>query len=320
MMMNTKTLLVAACILGALALVAIELRSSGAPPAVPAPTARPLDTQPVPALGREGALAPSPPAAPSHAAHPLDARLVATILRSDSTASFAAIERLDGTGGELVGPGDALASDPDARVLRIEDGIVDIDHAGEIVRLTATSHLDPRAEAFLEAVRNAPIRPLSDEERARRADLAERLRARMQAGPGSGTRVRGSGLFEDGEVRSHYDGDRLTAVELADLAPDGFYDRVGFESGDQVSSINGIPIGDADAGARILRELATSDEIVVDVTHAEGDAGAVTISTAALLEELRAQFPGGLPEGATGLEDLPIHLEEWTSGDDTSLP
>jgi len=262
-----------------------------------------------------GSAAPADDAA--HEPHDLDARLVATVLRADPTRSFAAIARADGSGTELLGVGDTLAAHPDAGLVHIGEGFVVIDHAGTRVRLGATSRLDPRAEAFLEAVRAAPPHTPSPEELARRHALADRLRARMDAAPGSGRRVRGTGLFEDGDVRTHYEEERLVSVELDALDPDGFYERVGFRDGDRVSSINGIALGDADAGARILHELATADEIVANVEHADGADGEVAVPTQELLDELHSLLPDLLPGVFDELSELPIPIDGLTPESET---
>jgi type II secretory pathway component PulC len=296
------------------ALIAIWLGDPTSTKLVSEPPRGP-DAQAAPAVG-ETARSQAPPAATTPAPKPesaeiapLDARLVATVIRTDPSRSFAAIARLDGSQTELLSVGDHLTSNPQARITAIGDGFVDVDHAGTSVRLTATSSLDPLAERFLEAVRNAPRREISEAERERRQALVDRVRARIEAGPGSGRSVSGTGLFAEARTVAHWDEDRLVAIELEDIEPGGFYDAVGLQNGDRIETINGIPLGDPDAAPRILIELATADEIVADVERPDGP-GEVSIPTEQLrnfLEGLSAEEVEAL-QAIGDLDSLPVDI------------
>ncbi len=237
----------------------------------------------------------------------LDLRLVATVVRRDRARSFAAVARRDGTDSELVSVGEPVSFLADVHVVEIGQEFADVVHAGQRVRFTTSSHLDPLAEAFLEAVRAAPARRLSPEERARRADLVDRLRARMQAGPGSGHRIEGDGLFAEGRVSAQWEGDALVAIEIEDIERGSFYEAIGLQNGDRIVGINGIAIGEPDAAGRILKELVTADTIVADV---EGQAGSEEISVPSneLVDQLRERFSGLTPEDREAIESLPISL------------
>ncbi len=276
------------------------------------PEGAPSAPEPATPLPPRGVVETPPVAAPRA---PLDARLVATVVGVEATRSFAAISRLDGTDTQLVGVGEALAVDATARVAAIGEGFVDIDHAGTRVRLTSTSSLDPLSEEYLAALRQAPRREVSPQERERRRAMAERLRARIAAGPGSGTRIRGSGLVTQGRAMPLYEGDRLTAIEIDEVEAGGLYDRIGLESGDRIRAINGIPVGDPDAAGRILQELATAQEIVADVDRGDGGGGdeVVSIPTDELLDLMREQLAGmseeelrELPMDQLPIEGLPL--------------
>lgn len=234
-------------------------------------------------------------------AEELDAMLVATVVRPDPAASFASISRRNGSDNRLVGVGDRLEIDTRARLVVVGDGYVEIDLAGQMLRLTSASRLDPLAEQFLEAIRNAPPREIDAAERARRQAMAERLRALMDA-PTS-TRVRGTGAFAEAHTSTHWDGDRLSSIELDDIEPGGLYDELGFENGDRIATINGIAVGDDDAGTRILKELVSSGEIVAGVERAGGP-GEVAIPSEELMQQLRDRLPDLSAEELQALDDF----------------
>lgn len=247
-----------------------------------------------PDAGPETRPAPPPeanPGVPPAALPALDVRLIGTIVRPDPSRSIAIVERTSGGDARLVGHGEAVPGHPEAIVVRIESGFVDVDRRGELTRLALTGNLDPLARAWVEAVHDTPPRAPSEQERERRRALARQLRERMDAGASAAPRVRGTGLFEDGSALPVFDGDDLVAVELSDLEPGGLYDELGFSSGDRVTAVNGIPIGREDAAASFLQELTVSQKLEVQVEHADGSEGAIPIPVDELLDLLHERSP-----------------------------
>jgi type II secretory pathway component PulC len=299
-------------LVGALALVGLGFAAwwlvappggGPSPPAEPGlGLARPAAEPPAPRSAPQGAAA--------HEADALGVRLIGTVVRPDPSQSIAVVERSDGTDAQLLSIGDALLAHPEFRVTRIEAGFAEVAHAGRTVRLDLSGSRSPERQAFLEALRSLPPQQVSPEERERRRAMAQRLRARMNAGRGSGTKVRGNGLLDEGRARPVYEDGALVAVEIDEIEPGGLYDQLGFSTGDRITSVNRVPIGDATTLGGLVEELALSDEIAVTVEHDDGSQGEITIPVEELLDELRNRSPEELIEEYGGALPVPETLPE----------
>ena len=301
-------------VLAAMAVAALWLRAPDEAAVRPGPVAEtPIERAPTHAVPTDE---PVPEViAVEEAPLDLDVRLVATVVRSDPSASFAALARRDGTDSTLVGVGEPIPFVEGALVESIDEGVAVVAVGDRRLRLTATSRLDPLAASFLEAVRTAPRREIDTEEKARRAAMVDRLRARMAAGEGSGTRVEGDGLFADGRARGHFEEGRLRAIEIDQIEPGGFYEAIGLEDGDRIVGINGVSIGDPDAAGRIIQELITADTIVADIENDSGD-DSISIPSDEVLEELRTQFSELSAEELEAIESLSLDFPDTTNDAD----
>jgi len=260
---------------GLLALPRPDAAPPGADPAAvsAAPPARP-DGSPL----EVGAAATAGSADLPHTQLPL--RLVATVLRERRSLSLATVEDTAAGGHEVLSEGDLLRHHPRVRLTAIERGRVLLDNDGTREQLQLERSGAPVAGA-------GP----SPDEIAYRRDLSRRLRTLTDAGTGYrevlGRESRG-GLLLEGDVSAVYEEGELVGVQLDALREGGVYEQVGLRNGDVVTAVNGVPIGDPTAAARVLAELAVSDLLEVSVERLDGTAQVLSVPTAEFTQAVRA--------------------------------
>jgi general secretion pathway protein C len=215
----------------------------------------------------------------------LPLRLVATVLRERRSLSLATVEDTAAGGHEVLSEGDLLRHHPRVRLTAIERGRVLLDNDGT------------REQLQLDRSKGASGGGPDPEEVAYRRDLSRRLRTLTDAGTeyrdvlGGGRR---SGLILEGDVSPVFEGDELVGVQLDALREGGVYDQVGLRNGDVVTAVNGVPLGDPTAAARVLGELAMSDLLEVSVEHRDGTADVLSIPTSEFKAAVDALgSPGG---------------------------
>lgn len=274
-------LLVAGLLLVALGL-AWGLRGGSGPPdstssqREPAPVAASTSAEAPPAATRAVPESPDPGIPLTD----LPLRLVATVVRENPALSLATVEDLDRTRHEVLNEGDSFRDHPQASVVRIERGRILLDNDG--VREQLVIDRSDRAPLDVAAV--------SPEEAERRRQMGRRLRALTEAGEdyeqvlGEGER---GGLLAEGDVSAVYAEDgEMIGVRLDDIRSGGLYDRIGLRSGDVVTNINGISLGEPAAIARVMAQLATADEVTVGIQAPNGGQETLSIPAADLLRGL----------------------------------
>ncbi|MGH0030720.1 MAG: PDZ domain-containing protein [Myxococcota bacterium] len=277
-----------AVLVAAALLLWIGLRGGGPPPEEPGATAGPDAPSGPSAPSREvapPAVAPGPdaPAAPLDPSLPhtdLPLRLVATVVRDDRALSLATVEDLERTRHQVIAEGQAFRGHPRAVLERIERRRLILDNDGVREQLV----LDPADRA--PEVDLSALAP-TEEQLAHRRAMASRLRAITDAGPGYLDGGERSGLLAEGEVSAVYEDGEMVGVRLDEVVPGGLYDRVGLRSGDVVTSINGVPMGDPTAAADVLVELAVADVLEVAVEGDDGETGTISVPTEELIPMLQ---------------------------------
>ena len=62
----------------------------------------------------------------------------------------------------------------------------------------------------------------------------------------------------------------MLGIELNQIKSDSLFEKVGLVNGDVITSINGLTIDDPSAQAELLSAFTQADEIVAEVTSANG--------------------------------------------------
>ena len=146
----------------------------------------------------------------------------------------------------------------------------------------------------LEVLRNGAGEPpeVGWEERQRRRETAERIRALIEKGPDATSPPVIEGVLAEGAPTPVYRDGELIGVAFQDVPPDGFYAQLGFRDGDVVESINGVPLAAPDAAGALLTAVLGSEPIEVTVER-DGAAEQIAVPLERVLEGLRALDPAG---------------------------
>jgi hypothetical protein len=133
-----------------------------------------------------------------------------------------------------------------------------------------------------------PEATLPREEIERRRAMAARLRARIEAGHHEVPEGDYGGLLGDAEPVPIYRDGALAGIELRDVAPDGFYARLGLREGDLVRSLNGIPFDTPGLVGELIPSLLQSDRVEMDLERADGRADQISVPRDRVFEALEA--------------------------------
>jgi type II secretory pathway component PulC len=79
-----------------------------------------------------------------------------------------------------------------------------------------------------------------------------------------------SAIFSDARILPKYSSGKMTGIELSQIKSDSFFEKIGLRNGDVVTSINGLVIDDPSAQKELLQAFTTADELVAQVTGANG--------------------------------------------------
>jgi type II secretion system protein C len=206
----------------------------------------------------------------------LPLRLLATVVREDPALSLATIVDVERAAQAVMSEGESFEGIPSARIAGIERGRVLLDNAGVREQLVI------EGQAAFESAR-------TPEERERRRERGRRLRALTDAGTnyrevlGSGER---GGLLAEGDVSAVYEDGELVGVQFDGIRPGGLYEKIGLRDGDVVTGINGVALGDPAAVAQVIGQVATSDELIVDVRRGTGPPEQLVVPAPELRESL----------------------------------
>jgi general secretion pathway protein C len=217
----------------------------------------------------------------------LPLRLLATVTEQEPHLSLAHIEDIQHASQQLLKEGQTLKDRPYVTLVRIEPDSVLLDNYGVQERLMLDA--DGRrltGDTILAGDEMGGVE-LSEEERERRRQLSQRLRAIMDAGADYQPVLETGGLLDDAVLHPRYDeGGELTGIELSEIRPGSVYDKAGIREGDVLTSVNGVAVGSPRAAGDIVALLASSERLEVEVERSDGTEEVVSVSLEELLEDL----------------------------------
>ena len=77
-------------------------------------------------------------------------------------------------------------------------------------------------------------------------------------------------LFSQARILPKYEGGNMVGLQVNAVKAGSLLEEIGIESGDVITSLNGVVIEDPQDSARVLAELADAAEFTVDVDRTDG--------------------------------------------------
>jgi general secretion pathway protein C len=200
----------------------------------------------------------------------LPLQLLGTLLSDDSTLSTAAIAETGNPDHELLREGDVLARHARVRVAAIERGRVILQNGDRREELLLSEDpIPPTGRPSLAkrdsrrgrrpSVRRRPTVPTVPTPAA----IAEQL-SEFELGPASMRNARK--LLEQAKITPKWDDGAMQGMEVRDIEPGSFYDKLGLKNGDVIQSFNGIKLDSTAAGAKVLNQFVEADEFDLELT------------------------------------------------------
>ena len=217
----------------------------------------------------------------------LPLQLLGTLLSADSKNSTAAIVETGNPSHELLHEGDPLQRHPQVRVAAIERGRVILQNG------------DRREELLLNEDQSPPARSIVSKRRPRRSrrpsprrvpsapappPIAEQLKELQLS---ASTMRNARDLLEQAKITPKWEDGVMQGMELHEIVPGSFYDKLGLEDGDVIQSFNGIKLDSPAAGAQVLSQFAEADQFDLELSD-----GTVKTVSADELPELLGELSG----------------------------
>jgi type II secretion system protein C len=212
----------------------------------------------------------------------LPLRLLGTIASADQQVAIAAIEDTSNRQHEIVKVGDTLKRHAKVEVIRIDRKRVILQNGDRQEELLLSE--DPKI-----ASRSAhPSKPKRSSRRrsARRSrtpdksGLEEKLAALSDASGGRNA----AAIFTGGKAVPKYRDGEMIGLELSDIKENGFYDKLGYQEGDVVTSINGMKVDNPAATQELFKALRDSPTIAITKLSEDGSTHEIMHSREELLE------------------------------------
>jgi len=192
----------------------------------------------------------------------LPLKLLGTVAGEDESVSTASIQDLGKRKHQVVFVGDALEFHPDARVVAIERGRVVLQNGPrrEELKLVEDESAAPRQNvrtvrnARRLARRNRPRSSLSDTVEDLQRDIAAEQRSRTTAA-----------LYSQARIVPKWEEGEMVGVQLNQVKPGSLYEKIGIQSGDVITSLNGIQIDSPQASSRLLTEFTQAEEFRIEI-------------------------------------------------------
>jgi type II secretion system protein C len=211
----------------------------------------------------------------------LPLRLLGTISSSDQTVASAAIEDTGSRQHEVVKVGDNLKRHSDVEVIRIDRKRVILQNGTRQEELLLAEETPTNISK--RPSRKKPKRSRRSARRSRKEDkqgLEDKLEALSQAGGGRNA----AAIFTGGKAVPKYQDGEMIGLELSDVKQDGFYDKLGYQDGDVVTTINGMKVDNPSATQELFKALRDSPSIAITKRGADGSTQEITHSREELLE------------------------------------
>jgi type II secretion system protein C len=207
--------------------------------------------------------------------------LLGTQFSSVREHSKAAIADRGAREHQVLREGEALEKHPQARLVRIERGRVILDNQGRREELVLAEAAPGESQRPLPRSERQSQRRASRPAPAPPAPIAERLRELQESGRGASA-VRK--LSQQARIVPKWEEGQMVGIELTEIEPGSVYEKIGLESGDVITSLNGIQLDSAAAGTRALSQIDQAEHFEIELSS-----GKVTTIGPEELDELLGQ-------------------------------
>ena len=207
----------------------------------------------------------------------LPLRLLGTVSSEDAVVASAAIENTQDRLHQVVRTGHTLNKFSNVVVARIERGRVVLQNGAQ----REEPLLDPNGSSLVVPITSKPPSPRASRRRAsppNRASVQDRLKEMVSSGAGEGA----AAIFNQARILPKYQSGKMEGIELSQIKADSVFEKIGLINGDVITSINGLLIDDPSAQQKLLGAFMGADELVAEVTAADGTTRQVTAEASVL--------------------------------------
>jgi len=191
---------------------------------------------------------------------PLD--LLGTVAADNQAFSNAAIMDRGTRKHQVVFIGDTLDAHPRVEVIAISRRTVYLQNGAKRERLDL---LEEDGEADGNKPRRARGRVQARAPRQRkRSTIADRIE-KLQSEGGRTT----ASLYSQARIVPEWSEGEMVGVRLNQVKPGSLYEKLGIESGDVITTLNGISIDSPQASSRLLTELTQAEEFKIELQDGE---------------------------------------------------
>ena len=188
----------------------------------------------------------------------LPLELLGTVASADESLSNAAIFDRSARDHQVVFVGDTLEGHPRVEVLAIKRGTVFLQNGAKRERLDLK---DDGGEAAAKPRRSRRSR---GNRQAARPSIQERIQEMQSAN----SRTTAS-LYSQARIVPEWSEGAMVGVRLNQVKPGSLYEKLGIESGDVITSLNGISIDSPQASSRLLTEFTQAEEFKIELQDGE---------------------------------------------------
>ena len=195
----------------------------------------------------------------------LPLRLLGTVASEDQVVASAAVENTQDRLHQVVRVGHTLNKFAEVVVVRIDRGRLVLQNGAQREELL----LDPSAglrKPTVTASKRAPRRRRTNTPTPPAPSVQDRLADLVQ---NSGQRS-AAAIFSDARILPKLSAGKMAGLELSQIKPDSFFEKIGLKNGDVVTSVNGLLVDDPSAQRELLEAFTSAEELVADVTSADG--------------------------------------------------
>lgn len=190
--------------------------------------------------------------------------LLGTVAADDDLISNAAILDRGTRKHQVVFIGDELETHSGVEVVAIQRGTVFLQNGAKRERLDLK---DDDGKSAPKPTRRSRNRKAAARKRpaAKRATIAERIEKLQND---SSERTTAS-LYSQARIVPEWSEGEMVGVRLNQVKPGSLYEKVGIESGDVITSLNGIAIDSPQASSRLLTEFAQAEKFTIELQDGE---------------------------------------------------
>jgi general secretion pathway protein C len=197
----------------------------------------------------------------------LPLELLGTVASDDELLANAAIMDRSSRKHQVVFIGDRLDGHANVEVIAIRRGTVILQNGSKRERLDLH---EEDGKSIAKAPRRARNRPAAARNRPtvarnrrdqRRATIAERIEQLQKQSGGRTT----ASLYSQARIVPEWSEGEMVGVRLNQVKPGSLYEKLGIESGDVITTLNGISIDSPQASSRLLTEFTQAEEFTIEL-------------------------------------------------------